>query len=126
MLKPGKITLFLFLFIAGVFAGCKNSNPQPGKALRLSETQMTQLIRDVQIAESAIYHKQNLGTHPDTLKKNYYDQVFKHHGLSPEIFKENMAYYSQYPELLERIYDSVIAQMKAMQNTLQLEPGNVK
>lgn len=118
--------LYGVLMLTLILVSCQKKTHQHQGSLRLSEAQMTDLIREVQIAESAVFNRQNLGGHPDTLKKNYFDLVFRSYGISSEVFKENMTYYTQHPELLERIYDTVILQLKSIQDTLHLETKIVK
>jgi len=122
-MEPNRIAklIYYILILTLTLVSCQKKSQKHEGPLRLSEAQMTDLIREVQIAESAVFNRQNLGGHPDTLKKNYFDLIFRDYGISPEIFKENMTYYTQHPELLERIYDTVISQLKSMQDTLDLE-----
>ena len=77
-------------------------------------------MADVQVIEADInYQKQQErerdpnDTTPvvpkDYLKMSqfYYDQLFEHYGITDSIFSQNMQYYTERPEVLERIMDSV-------------------
>ena len=41
------------------------------------------------------------------MSRFYYDQLFEHYGITDSIFSQNMQYYTERPEVLERIMDSV-------------------
>ena len=86
----------------------------------LTEQEMITIMADVQVIEADInYQKQQErerdpnDTTPvvpkDYLKMSrfYYDQLFEHYGITDSIFSQNMKYYTERPEVLERIMDSV-------------------
>ena len=98
----------------------------------LTEQEMITIMADVQVIEADInYQKQQErerdpnDTTPvvpkDYLKMSrfYYDQLFEHYGISDSIFSQNMKYYTERPEVLERIMDSVTQRLLKSANKPQ-------
>ena len=86
----------------------------------LTEQEMIDVLTDVQIIEADINYQKNqerdqneedsVKTAPKDffkMSREYYDQLFAHYGITDSIFTQNIKYYSERPELLERIMDSV-------------------
>lgn len=123
-LHPRKMR-FLLLFVALWLASisCDEAEVKTNKKMKLSEKQMTALIREIQITEAALNYNRNLGKQAEGKKEFYYDLVFKNHQVTPEIFRDNLKEYSKKPEVLESIYDSVIATVTQMQDSLKIDRG---
>ena len=76
---------------------------------------MIAIMTDVQIIEADINYRKNQsprGQSAETkdytpLTATYYGQLFEHYGITDSIFSENMRYYTERPEVLDRIMDSV-------------------
>ena len=98
----------------------------------LTEQEMITIMADVQVIEADInYQKQQErerdpnDTTPvvpkDYLKMSrfYYDQLFEHYGITDSIFSQNMKYYTERPEVLERIMDSVTQRLLKSANKPQ-------
>ena len=90
----------------------------------LNEQEMIAIMTDVQIIEADInYQKQQDRDHDpnDTTKvvpkdylkisHEYYDQLFEHYGITDSILQQNMRYYTEHPEELEKIMDSVLQRL---------------
>ncbi len=123
-LHPRKMR-FLLLFVALWLASisCDEAEVKTNEKMKLSEKQMTALIREIQITEAALNYNRNLGKQAEGKKEFYYDLVFKNHQVTPEIFRDNLMEYSKKPEVLESIYDSVIATVTQMQDSLKIDRG---
>lgn len=98
----------------------------------LNEQEMIAIMTDVQIIEADInYQKtQEQEQKPDdTIKivpkdyvrmsRDYYDQLFEHYGITDSIFAQNMRYYTERPEVLGRIMDSVMQRLTKEQSEPQ-------
>ena len=85
---------------------------------------MITIMTDVQIIEAEInYQKQQdrerdpNDTTPvvpkDYLKmsRDYYAQLFEHYSINDTILEQNMRYYTERPEVLERIMDSAMQRL---------------
>lgn len=86
----------------------------------LTEQEMIDVLTDVQIIEADINYQKNqerdhkeedsVKTAPKDyfkMSREYYDQLFEHYGITDSIFVQNLRYYTEQPEMLERIMDSV-------------------
>lgn len=81
----------------------------------LSESQMIDIMTDVQIIEADINFRKMKGMDIDSLPIEFYDQLFEHYGITDSIFRENMEYYTLNPAVLENIMDSVSNRLLKMQ-----------
>ena len=94
---------------------------------------MISIMADVQIIEAEInYEKQQLRErNPDdttpvvpkdyvNMSREYYGQLFEHYSINDSILEQNMRYYTEHPEVLERIMDSVLHRLMRAAN----EPKN--
>ena len=50
------------------------------------------------------------------ISRDYYDQLFEHYGITDSIFEQNMRYYTERPEVLERIMDSTLQRLMKAAN----------
>ena len=73
----------------------------------LSESQMIDIMTDVQIIEADLNSRRNKGENIDTLPASFYNQLFEHYGITDSIFNQSMRYYTYNPKALEDIMDSV-------------------
>lgn len=80
---------------------------------------MVSIMTDVQLIEAALIRKRELGQNITDLKPLWYDQVFKHHRINNWIFEENLAYYNQNLDEMEKILDEVLVNLSKMQAELE-------
>jgi hypothetical protein len=107
----------LLLFVICFFFSCSSEKKKQAPTVLLSETEMVDVITDVQIMEAAIGYKKNVNQPTEYLKTIGYDTIFSHYGITDSIFKANMVYYyDAEPLTLIRIYDSVEAHLARMKN----------
>ena len=117
-----KIVWFSLLFVLVTACGNKNKSFMPERLL--TEQEMIDVLTDVQIIEADINYQKNQErdqNEEDSVKivpkdyfkmsREYYDQLFAHYGLTDSIFMQNMRYYTEQPEMLERIMDSVVQRL---------------
>lgn len=83
-----------------------------------TEEEMVDIMTDVQIIEAEINYQKSLereDSSPDTdykaMAQSYYDQFFEHHGITDTLFLQNIKYYTERPEVLKRIMDSVVQRL---------------
>lgn len=111
-----KKSLFL-LFVICLFFSCSSEKKKQAPTVLLNETEMVEVITDVQIMEAAIGYKKSINQPTEYLKTIGYDTVFSHYGITDSIFKANLVYYYDVePLTLIRIYDSVEAHLARMKN----------
>ena len=89
-----------------------------------TEEEMVDIMTDVQIIEAEINYLKSLereDSAPDTdykaMAQSYYDQFFEHHGITDTLFSQNIKYYTERPEVLKRIMDSVVQRLTREQST---------
>lgn len=73
----------------------------------LSEQEMVAVMTDVQILEADMNRRKADGKIIDGMAEAYYNQLFEHYGITDSIFDQNLRYYTERPEIIERIMDTV-------------------
>ena len=123
-----RLLIISLLFVLVAACGHKDKGFMPDRLL--NEQEMIDLMTDVQIIEADInYQKSQEREHKDSipakpvdyvkLSKLYYDQLFEHYGITDSIFKQNIKYYSERPDVLEKIMDSVVQRLTKVQSESQ-------
>ena len=111
-----KKSLFL-LFVICFFLSCSGERKKQVPSVFLTESQMVDVMTDVQIMEATISYKKNANQKTEYLKTIGYDTLFAHYGITDSIFKLNVVYYNDAePQTLIRIMDSVESRLAAMKN----------
>ena len=113
-----KLSIIILLFLLATACGRKEKGFMPERLL--TEREMIDVLTDVQIIEADINYQKTQErdqNEEDSVKiapkdffkmsREYYDQLFVHYGITDSIFTQNIKYYAERPELLERIMDSV-------------------
>jgi hypothetical protein len=123
-----KLSMIIMLFVLATLYGCKDKGFMPERLL--DEQEMISIMTDVQVIEADINYQKTLERERDPkdttiiapkdyvkMSKDYYDQLFEHYGITDSIFSQNMKYYTERPEVLERIMDSVVNRLTKEQST---------
>ena len=120
-----------FLFITLLFvlvSACAHKDKGFMPERLFSEQEMIDIMTDVQIIEADINYRKTQDREADNafkdyrqLTQSYYDQLFEHYGITDSIFSQNVRYYTEQPELLEKIMDSVFRRLTRMQSELPKE-----
>lgn len=87
----------------------------------LSETQMIDILTDVQLIEGELNFRRSEGEDIQGRNNLYYTQLFEHYGINDSIFNDNIRYYTEKPAILERITDSVYNRLSKEQAKLKAE-----
>lgn len=121
-----RLVLISLLFVLVVACGHKNKGFIPERLL--TESEMIDIMTDVQIIEADInYRKTQVreeGMQPQefrNLTQSYYDQLYEHYGITDSIFSQNLRYYTERPDVLEKIMDSVTQRLLREQAALRKE-----
>ena len=117
-----RLSIIILCFVLATACGHKDKGFKPDRLL--TEEEMITIMVDVQIIEAEInYQKQQERerdpndttaiTPKDYLKmsREYYNQLFEHYGITDSILEQNMRYYTEHPEVLERIMDSTMQRL---------------
>lgn len=105
------------------FASCHPKDKTPKPDVLIDVAQMIDLMTDLQIIEADLNYRRSNAENIGALTESYYAQVFEHYGITDSIFSQNMAYYTHYPETLERIMDSVTLRLTEQQDQLKRGKG---
>ena len=104
------------LFVLVAACGHRDKGFMPERLL--TEEEMIDVMTDVQIIEAQINYQKSSDKEHDTISVDYqamtqayYDQFFEHYGITDSIFVQNMRYYTERPETLKRIMDSVVQRL---------------
>ena len=96
----------------------------------LSQAEMIDILSDVQIIEADINHQKTKEREAEEtpkdykgLTQSYYDQLFEHYGITDSIFSQNVRYYTERPDQLEIIMDSVMQRFVRLQSEMK-KPEN--
>ena len=119
------ITLF---FLIATACSHKEKGFKPERLL--TEQEMIDVMTDVQIIEADISYQKSqerdlkeqdsveiVPKNYVKMTKEYYDQLFAHYCITDSIFVQNIKYYTERPEVLERIMDSVMNRLDKEQST---------
>ena len=102
----------LVLLLAVGLGSCGNKTKVNVPDPLLTEPQMVEVLSDVYVVEAILNQKKAQGQPCDSLTNTYYEQLFEHYGITDSILDANMDYYAHYPEILERIMDSVVNRLE--------------
>ncbi len=116
-----RIVRILMVLTTLLFVGCEGEPEKAMPAVLLSEPQMVDVMVDVQIIESSISVRKSSDCQTEYLRTRGFDTVFSHHGITDSIFVENFKYYSDDPEAMLRIMDSVVVELNRMKVELDHE-----
>ncbi len=102
--------LIFFILLCLLFA-CA----EPKENIRqdiLSENEFVVILKDIHLAEANFELQKNKGMDKAKNKlSNSYTSIYKKYNISEEKFKENLNFYAQNPEMLEKIYTDVLEQL---------------
>ena len=123
-----RLAFIVTLFVLATLSGCKDKGFVPDRLL--TEQEMITIMTDVQIIEADINRQKMEERERDpndttkvvvkdyvAISRDYYAQLFEHYGITDTIFTQNMRYYTERPETLEKIMDSVMQRLLKEQTT---------
>ncbi len=111
-----RILLIILLFVLVAACGHKDKGFMPERLL--TEREMVDIMTDVQIIEADVNYRKtqveedSLPLNLRKLTQSYYDQLYEHYGVTDSIFSQNLRYYTEHPDLLEKIMDSVMQRLQ--------------
>ena len=79
------------------------------------------ILADVEVAESALRQKQNLGHEIGEAREAYYHAIFTQYEISREQFDSSMAYYKQDLEAINDIYEDVLTRLSVIESEIEHE-----
>ncbi len=101
------ILIFCFLAIA-----CS-----PGRNEKIiPEDTMANLLADIHFTDAVIHVMQTRKHTEKAVKESLYQAVFDKYGISPEDYRNSLAYYAEKPAKLDQIYDKVFNKLNQLEN----------
>lgn len=112
-----RTTILLLIFSAAISC-TRRERPKPPPHI-LSESKMTEILYDVQVAE-AIFQRGGKPSAEEGLKmgRQLYRDIFEKHGISRDEFKESFTWYSSNPRLMNDMYEEIIERLNTEQAKL--------
>jgi len=108
------LLVFLFVVVA-CFIGCDEKNQKQPDYL-ISEENMVDIMVDMHLVETV----QNLKLiTPDTTNTNYkefFESIYKTHGVSKTAFDSSLFYYTSQSEQMNIIYDKVLERLYELES----------
>ena len=115
--------LSYILFVLLLLTACGHNDKGFMPERLLTEEEMVDVMTDVQIIEAQINYQKTLDKEEGepsvdykVMAQSYYDKFFEHHGITDTIFSQNIRYYTERPEVLQRIMDSVVQRLTREQS----------
>ena len=104
--------LAVILLSTFLFACSKKKTSIPDGILPMRELQ--QVLSEIHLAQAASSNAVMTDSSLYT-NKEYVNFILKQHNIKREDFLKTMKFYTENPDLLEEVYDSVITQLSRMQ-----------
>lgn len=106
----GRFAILLGWGLGLLLAGCREERET---RLLIPEDKLVEVLVDVHLAESALQNR--FGPAKDSLAGLYYDKIFELHDVEEADFEETMERLRRDPETAERIYETVLEKLSAME-----------
>ena len=80
----------------------------------LKQKEMTSILTDVQIAQASLNSKARSDTSAQSMNE-YIFNIMKKHNTTKQEFLISLKFYTDHPEILQQVYDSVITGLSRME-----------
>ena len=91
----------------------------------LSETGFASILKEIHLGEAAFKLNKSKGIKKakNSLANNY-QSIYKTHNIDDSTFSKSLEYYAKHPEILEKIYSTVLEQITDERSTLDQQETN--
>jgi hypothetical protein len=107
----------VFIFILCLIFSCARKKIEVPKDI-IQQKEMTAILSDIHIAQAAIGNTVNIDSSDYTMN-DYLKNILKDHQTSREEFMNSLKFYSNNPELLQEVYDSVLTSLSKIEAGLE-------
>ena len=91
----------------------------------LSETEFTNMLKEIHLEEAAFELNKSKGLeNAKNILANSYQSIYKKHNIDDSTFSKSLEYYAKHPEILEKIYSTVLEQLTGERSTLNQQETN--
>ena len=113
-------TCLLAIILLVGFSACNNKKKIRGDGI-IPRDKMVEVVKDMHLVDAvtndmAYYRKYNPGDSIDL-----YSVIFEKHDITAEEYERTIHEYSQYPALLDALYNDVVTSLKMMEEDLDRE-----
>lgn len=101
---------FTFIVVTLFFLACSSTKNELPEGI-LTHEELVPILTDVEIAQGYLRIKSSIDDslfRSKAFQENHYQHIFEKHHITEEQFNNNIAYYSMFPEEMEKIYNDVI------------------
>jgi hypothetical protein len=109
--------LFSILLFSLLSCSEEKINIPPGV---FSQQEMTKILSDIHLAQSSLNIKSQTDTTTYSIS-DYTALILKQHKVSKTDFLASLKFYSENPELLKQVYDSIITNLTKMEGELEVK-----
>lgn len=102
-----RIASYIIVLVAVLFSSCRPSGV-------LSSRQMRQVLVDLHRADAILQVAGYNYGHDEAVAK-YYQHVLDQYGITQAQFDSSMVWYTDHPQLFDKIYPKVVAELEAQQ-----------
>ena len=111
--KPLYICYLIFLLLLNA---CSQEEKTPKGILNKSE--MKEVMIDIHLADAALNLSNYGPSNYPTDKKGLYETVYLKHKITKKKFEDSFAYYTDHPEVFEKLYADIIEGLSRKQAEL--------
>ena len=91
----------------------------------LSETEFTNMLKEIHLEEAAFELNKSKGViNAKNSLATSYRSIYKKHNIDDSTFSKSLGYYAKHPEILEKIYSTVLGQLTDERSTLDHQGTN--
>ena len=104
---------FISIVFVTLLISCSGRKETTIPAEILGKEKMTAILTDIHLVEGAKLGRRIMG---DTVLADvYYQKVFEKYEVSQEKFEESFNFYSDHPDIMDKLYDQVIENLNSVE-----------
>ena len=107
------IKIIFFISTAFIISSCMEKEISIPENI-LKQKEMSSLLTDIHIAQSAINNKIVIDSVNYTFN-DYLNYILKQHKIKKKDFLSSLKFYSEHPDILQEVYDSVLISISRME-----------
>ena len=107
------IKIIFFISTAFIISSCMEKEISIPENI-LKQKEMSSLLTDIHIAQSAINNKIVIDSLNYTFN-DYLNYILKQHKIKKKDFLSSLKFYSEHPDILQEVYDSVLISISRME-----------